>query len=390
MGLLDNLRSPMTQIGLGIMDYNAPRMSKNPADLKPSGFGPGLLAGLNNLNEYEQQQAENEYKSGLLGVQQDTLRDKRQTDIDKARQAQAEMAAGQRWIQGLAPQEQAQALAYLQAGGDIKDLMGRYDKASSLPPDAELAKWLMPDGTHEEQVAAVAAYKRANARAGASANTLIGGPQGFEPQTAEGKLAFDYQQALKMPDSDVKTRLLKALEQKLTSSGTGAEAQARMTKYKIAEATTSAFNQLADANEGDVGLFGGTLTKLKGEGGFVGNMLRLVNDTTTAEALLNSMSTQMKTQLGTALSGAAIPVTEWPNYEAQIPLVTDSKQARHAKARTLAQMIKVAEAIERGEATKADLDALLGGVQQGSAPKTDMKDLSGVSDDELKRELGLL
>ena len=362
-GLLSNfserfnsgMNNPLTHLGMGIMANSQPRYSTNIADLNGGGIGQGLLAGAQSYQQHQNQQ-------GLLGMRQQQMDNQRQgMDIRRQAEERAMMEQQRKQQQAMREQQAREEYARLypdQAAAVNAGAPITLPKTDSTPGLLNLGRHLVPDGSPQEQIQAAVDMQSKVAASGAT-QIRVGGQQGFEPQTQVGKTAYDLQQAMLLPAGPVKDQLVSSLQKKLQSSGVGAEAAARMGKYKLAQSTTDAFNTLADASGGDVGLWNGAITKLKGEGGVISHVLRSFSDQTTSETLLNAMSTQMKTQLGTALSGAAIPVTEWPNYEAQIPLVTDSKDARHAKGKTLAEMVRVLEAIERGEKSIVDLNALV-------------------------------
>ena len=128
--------------------------------------------------------------------------------------------------------------------------------------------------------------------------------------------------------------MVSALTAKLAKvSAPTAEQGERETKYATALDAAQRFMDLADANEGSVGPIEGRGTQARGEFGLGSE----------AEGEMRALEATMKTRLGTALSGAAIPATEWPTYQAQLPGMTDTPEVRRGKMKALEETIAFLE-----------------------------------------------
>lgn len=105
------------------------------------------------------------------------------------------------------------------------------------------------------------------------------------------------------------------------------------------------------------------------------------------QAELVQLEAGMMTQLGTALSGAAIPKTEWPKYERQIPSVTDSPEIRERKIRNLPTLFddlaEEAEHIRQTGRTRSGMEAAR---PSDSVPLTP-ENVGGVSTEDLFKRL---
>jgi hypothetical protein len=80
---------------------------------------------------------------------------------------------------------------------------------------------------------------------------------------------------------------------------------------------------------------------------------------------------QMRAMLGTALSGVAIPIQEWPTYEAQLPTMADTTAVRKGKLKQLKIMINDLEsqaAQMRGERVDSPTGSPPGFAPPGAAP----------------------
>jgi hypothetical protein len=142
----------------------------------------------------------------------------------------------------------------------------------------------------------------------------------------------------------------------------GEERIERQMKFKAAMNAAERFVELADEHPGLTGALQGRVSE------------RLVQHRlggSEASAEMYAAQNQMRAMLGTALSGVAIPIQEWPTYEAQLPTMADTTAVRKGKLKQLKIMINDLEsqaAQMRGERVDSPTGSPPGFAPPGAAP----------------------
>ena len=140
MGLLDSLtggmNSPLTHAGLGLLGANEKRMAYDPAQLPRSGWGAGLLGGMNSYNKYQQQQSEQANRAGLLSAKQDELKLKQAEAQRESKLLEQQQAGFAQWVQTLEPQKQQQAVSMFRTGVPPNEIFKRFSPAPTKGPSS--------------------------------------------------------------------------------------------------------------------------------------------------------------------------------------------------------------------------------------------------------------
>lgn len=316
-GLLDALQglgtNPLFALGTGLL-------SQSGYSTTPVTVGQALGQGFQNVQQ-----------AGLL-ASQNRLRQAQMTEMQ--RRAEAEQAAQEQ----AQAQQEAQVQALMQGGMPesrartlVTAGMGeRFIQPPPGPPEpTTLARNLeaagLAPGSPEFQSAMMAAVTK----------PLVQMPSpGFEPQTAEGKALMDLQELQQLPPSEERDRAISAIRAKLAKAVAPPAQQAeRETKFAAALNAAERLNKLADENPLVTGPIEGRIARKQAE----------LGAGTKEGGAMAQLEATMKSQLGTALSGAAIPPSEWPTYMMQIPLMTDSKEVREGKLEQFRETMRFLE-----------------------------------------------
>lgn len=311
-GLFSSLANPVSMMGMGLLGQGRSLTPINPLQ--------GLGAGLGMYGQMQQAQADKARQAmaaQTLAMQQ-----------QKMEQDQAARESRSAAISSLPPD--LQQLAAIDPGVAAKSYAASIapPEPPDLPGAVEEALWYQT-ATPEER-AAFEATRAARRAPAANITNVVGGDAGFDPKTQMGKLLVDLQAVQSMPDSPERAAAETAIRAGLAkASQPSAEVAGREEKYGAALDAAERFVATAEANEGSVGPIQGRMARIGGLSGFG----------SPESADLAAMEATMRSQLGTALSGAAIPPSEWPTYMAQIPTMNDKPKARRNKLNRLREMV---------------------------------------------------
>lgn len=324
MAILPTSRRPGGLLGANPLTYAGLGMLSQGPSLTPINPMGGLTQGLMMGQQAQQAQAQSAYQNAQLEMQRQKMQQQQaaQQAADQAAAARAEALAK------LGPEYQT--LGALGAGPAANAYAKSLAPAAApeLPGSVREAQWYA-----QADPQARAAFEAAQA-AGSARNTFHLGPQGFDPQTQSGKAFVDLTNLEKLPQSPERDAAIDAARAQLAkATQPTAEVAERESKYASALDAAERFTELAGQNEGAVGPLEGRMTGL---GISLGRGSEIQGE-------LSALEATAKSRLGTALSGAAIPASEWHVYMAQIPALTDSPAVRKGKMKALRETMDALE-----------------------------------------------
>jgi hypothetical protein len=360
---------PFLHMGLGLLGASGPSPM-------PISTGQALQRGLLSAQRAQQMRMAQDMAGEKMAMERKRegravkeAEAKERAAAARAAQEQASMAAKRSLLiaNGMPPE---QADQYVAAGLAAKQL--------EPPEQTTFARNMAALGINLETPEGLAKARELYADRGKSNLTVNTGPAGYQPQTQLAKTGADLEYWMSQPPSPHRDRMVASLRGQLSKpTQPTAEQGAKEMKFKTTLDAAKRLVALAEANEGSVGPIEGRFTEAKGAIGFG----------TEVQGEMRALDATMRSMLGTALSGAAIPETEWPTYMAQLPLLTDSPSMRNGKLRALEGTLAFLDAEAKRQRGQGASPAAAAVPAAPAAPAVSDPDLLRASDEDLLRML---
>jgi hypothetical protein len=349
----------LANLGAGLLS------TKGQLDPSKASFGAGLMQGLANMRQAEQlrmqktqQQWQQQYQAEQLRQQQEAQDLQKQIHLweknkfgiaQDFKKQQREMAL--KFAESLKTPEQRQQGALLAAGGANSLDIAKYMQAGEPKPAGGLfAQWqaARAAGDPDAQRMTFTQWANTRSKAGASNINIPGTQETWKGSSPQGRKLADLMQMLNIwKDRDSMPPYAKNLYDALNASlvaesQPGGEAMAN-TKFRLNTAGIMMGDFLEVMQDPNVrarsGALQGYITQLLNKP----NMVAAIAKELVGQHPMVSMAVQLGSSIealvATAITGAAMPESERPMYQAMIPRITDTPEQAMAKAFGFSRML---------------------------------------------------